>query len=137
VVAALALLPLLAPAPPRAAAGTPGSEAWSAARVAELQAQGRPVFVNMTAAWCITCKVNERVALDTEAVQGAFARGNVAYLKGDWTRGDPAITALLRAQGREGVPLYLLYPAGGGAPKLLPEILTQGIVLAALEAGAR
>jgi thiol:disulfide interchange protein len=143
VVAALALLPLLAPAPPRAAAEVPGTaqpggtEPWSAARVAELQAQGRPVFVNMTAAWCISCKVNERVALDTATVQGAFAAGRVAYLKGDWTRGDPAITALLRAQGREGVPLYLLYPAGGGAPKLLPEILTPGIVLAALEAGSR
>ena len=138
VVAALALLPLLAPAPPRAAAEVPsGAEPWSAVRVAELQAQGRPVFVNMTAAWCISCKVNERVALDTATVQGAFAAGRVAYLKGDWTRGDPAITALLRAQGREGVPLYLLYPAGGGAPKLLPEILTQGIVLAALEAAGR
>lgn len=138
VVAALALLPLLAPAPPRAAAEVPGgAEPWSAARVAELQAQGRPVFVNMTAAWCISCKVNERVALDTATVQGAFATRNVAYLKGDWTRGDPAITALLRAQGREGVPLYLLYPAGGGAPKLLPEILTPGIVLAALETGSR
>jgi len=91
----------------------------------------------MTAAWCISCKVNERVALDTATVQGAFATRNVAYLKGDWTRGDPAITALLRAQGREGVPLYLLYPAGGGAPKILPEILTPGIVLAALEAAGR
>jgi thiol:disulfide interchange protein DsbD len=103
--------------------------------VAALRAGGRPVFVNMTAAWCITCKVNERIALDTEAVRQAFAARNVAVLVGDWTRGDAAITALLRAHQRDGVPLYLFYPAGGGAPALLPQILTEGIVLEAIGAG--
>ncbi len=132
VVAALALLPALVTsrAPGPAAAG---NEPWSAARVTALQAQGRPVFVNVSAAWCISCKVNERVALDTDTVRAAFARADIAYLSADWTNGDAAITALLRAHGRAGVPLYLLYPAGGGAAKLLPEILTPGIVLAALD----
>ncbi len=109
-------------------------EPWSEARVAALRAEGRPVFVNMTAAWCITCKVNERIALDTDAVRQAFAERNVAVLVGDWTRGDAAITALLRQHQRDGVPLYLFYPAGGGAPALLPQILTEGIVLEAIGA---
>ncbi len=127
---ALALLPGLetAAAPARVAAG----EAWSEARVAALQAEGRPVFVNLTAAWCITCKVNERVALDTEATRAAFAARNVAVLVGDWTRGDPAITALLRRHGRDGVPLYLLYPPGGGEAAVLPQILTEATLRAAL-----
>jgi thiol:disulfide interchange protein DsbD len=90
--------------------------------------------VNFTAAWCITCKVNEQVALGRDAVQAAFTRANIAYLKADWTRGDSAIGAALRAHGREGVPLYLLYPAGGGAARVLPEFLTEGIVLEALAA---
>jgi thiol:disulfide interchange protein DsbD len=146
-IGALALLPGLGttPAPSAApgglaAAGGPaagdaaGSEAWSAERVAALRAEGRPVFVNMTAAWCITCQVNERLVLRTEAVRAAFAAQGVVSLKGDWTNGDPAISALLREHGREGVPLYLLYPAGGGAPEVLPQVLTEGIVLRALAA---
>ncbi|MBK1661076.1 thioredoxin family protein [Paracraurococcus ruber] len=102
-------------------------------RVAALQAEGRPVFVNLTAAWCITCKVNEQLVIRTAPVQAAFAGRNIAYLKGDWTQGDAAIGSLLRAHGREGVPLYLLYPAGGGAPLVLPQVLTEGIVLRALD----
>ena len=66
----------------------------------------------MTAAWCVTCLVNERVALSPEKVRAAFAEHGVAYLKGDWTTGDPAITAFLRTHARDGVPLYVLYPAG-------------------------
>lgn len=111
-----------------------GVEPWSEERLAALRAEGRPVFVNMTAAWCITCKVNERVALDTETVRRAFAERNIAILVGDWTRGDAAITALLRQHQRDGVPLYLFYPAGGGGPALLPQILTEGIVLEAIGA---
>jgi thiol:disulfide interchange protein DsbD len=76
--------------------------------------------------------VNERVALDTESVRAAFAREGVALLTGDWTRGDPAITALLRTQGREGVPLYLFYPAHGSAPVVLPQILTERMVIEAV-----
>ena len=68
------------------------------------------MFVNMTAAWCVTCLVNERVAISSDAVRRAFAEHHVAYLKGDWTRQDPKITAYLRQNGREGVPLYVYYP---------------------------
>jgi thiol:disulfide interchange protein DsbD len=130
-VAALALLPQLRAAPAQAAAD-PGAEAWSEARVAALRAEGRPVFVNVTAAWCISCQVNERVALRAAAVRGAFEEGRVAYLKADWTRGDAAITALIRAQGREGVPLYLYWAPGAAEPMILPQILTEGVVLAAI-----
>jgi thiol:disulfide interchange protein DsbD len=133
VIVALALLPGLSAAPAPAQAAEAG-EPWSEARVAALRAEGRPVFVNLTAAWCITCKVNERVALRTEAVQRSFADRDIAYLTGDWTRGDPAITAILRAHQRDGVPLYLFYPAGGGAPRLLPQILTEGIILDTINA---
>ena len=132
---ALVLLPRITAAPAEAAAPGPGAEAWSEQRVVALRAEGRPVFVNATAAWCITCQVNERVALRAESVQAAFAAGGIAYLKADWTGGDPAITALLRAHGRDGVPLYLFYPPGGGEPVLLPQILTEGLVLRAI--GAR
>ena len=78
---------------PAAAGTTEGAEAFSPARLATLRAEGRPVFVNMTAAWCVTCLVNERVAISSDAVQQAFAAHKVAYLKGDWTRQDPAISA--------------------------------------------
>jgi len=113
---------------PRAA---PGTERFTPQRVAELRAQHRPVFIDMTAAWCVTCIVNERVALHDAAVQAAFATQNVAQLVGDWTRQDADITAFLRAQGRDGVPLYVYYPADGDA-RVLPQILTPQIVLAAL-----
>ncbi|WP_376096565.1 protein-disulfide reductase DsbD family protein [Roseomonas sp. CCTCC AB2023176] len=130
VLGALALLPGLSAA--RAPEAATNAEAWSEERVAALRAEGRPVFVNVTAAWCITCKVNERVALDATAVREAFSRAGVATLVGDWTNGDRTLSALLRANARDGVPLYLLYPAGGGAPQVLPQILTERIVLDAL-----
>jgi thiol:disulfide interchange protein/DsbC/DsbD-like thiol-disulfide interchange protein len=106
-----------------------GAEAFSPARLAALRAQGRPVFVNMTAAWCVTCLVNERVAIATGPVQRAFAAADVAYLKGDWTRQDPAITTFLQQNGRDGVPLYVFYPAHAAQPQVLPQILTEGEVL--------
>lgn len=111
---------------------TDGAEPFSAAKLAALRAEGRPVFVDMTAAWCVTCLVNERVAIATDAVQHAFATKKVAYLKGDWTRQDPAITAYLRQNGRDGVPLYIYYPAHGGEPEVLPQILTETTVLRTL-----
>jgi thiol:disulfide interchange protein DsbD len=136
VLALAALLPRLSSAPATAADLAPGgalaAEAWSAARVEQLRAEGRPVFVNATAAWCITCQVNERVALRGAAVQDAFAARGVAYLKADWTRGDAAIGALLRRHGRDGVPLYLYWAPGAVEPVLLPQLLTEGIVLDAL-----
>jgi thiol:disulfide interchange protein DsbD len=105
------------------------TEAYSPARLAGLRAEGRPVFVNLTAAWCITCKVNERVALDSASLASEFDRAGVVYLKGDWTRKNPEISALLSQFGRAGVPLYLFYPAGGGEPRILPQILTESLVL--------
>ncbi|MCS6892273.1 MAG: protein-disulfide reductase DsbD family protein [Rhodovarius sp.] len=138
VIGALGLLALLLPASPPApsapAEASAGAEVWSEERLAALRAQGRPVFVNMTAAWCITCKVNEQLALQTPSVRAAFAERGITLLVGDWTRGDPAIGAVLRAHGREGVPLYLYYPPGGGGPVMLPQILTEGIVLRAIGA---
>ncbi|HBK05440.1 MAG TPA: cytochrome C biogenesis protein [Acetobacteraceae bacterium] len=110
------------------------AEAYSPERLAALRAAGKPVFVNMTAAWCVTCLVNERVAISTDAVRSAFAERNVAYLKGDWTRQDPAITAFLRQNGRDGVPLYVFFPGHGGGAEVLPQILTEGEVLRVLRA---
>ena len=110
---------------------SPAGEAFSTARLDALRAEGRPVLVNMTAAWCITCLFNERTALATPAVAGIFARGEVAYLKGDWTNRDQVIGDYLRGFGRAGVPLYVFYPRGGGAPAILPQVLTEGILLEA------
>ncbi|MBW3552655.1 MAG: thioredoxin family protein [Gemmatimonadetes bacterium] len=108
---------------------------FSEEAVASYRAVGRPVFVDFTAAWCISCKVNERVALETAAVREAFADAGVALLKADWTRRDPAITRALASFGRSGVPLYVLYPADPAAePVLLPSLLTPGIVLSAVAA---
>ena len=132
VLAALALLlalPFGLTAAPPAPAASDTAESWSPARVEALRAQGKGVFLNVTAAWCITCQVNERLALRRDAVQAAMAARGIVYLKADWTRGDPAIAALLRAHGREGVPLYLFWPPGGGEAVILPEVLTEAMVL--------
>jgi thiol:disulfide interchange protein/DsbC/DsbD-like thiol-disulfide interchange protein len=117
---------------PGTAVAQQGSEAFTPARLAALRAEGRPVFVNVTAAWCVTCLVNERVAISNDAVQRAFASNGVAYLKGDWTRQDPTITQFLREQGRDGVPLYLYYGPNAAAAEVLPQILTESMVLDAL-----
>ncbi len=106
-------------------------ESWSPTRIAELRREGKPVFVDFTADWCFNCKVNERFVLHTPPVEKALT--GFVKLKADWTRGDPAITAALRQLGRAGVPVYAVYPAGGGEPEVLPELLTQGIVTEALE----
>jgi DsbC/DsbD-like thiol-disulfide interchange protein/cytochrome c biogenesis protein CcdA len=108
------------------------SESFSPARLAALRAEGRPVFVNLTAAWCVTCLVNERVAISNDAVRRAFAARHIAYLKGDWTRQDPAITEFLREQGRDGVPLYLYYGPNAASAEVLPQILTETTVLEAV-----
>ena len=128
VVAAMTVLSGISPAPVGANTET-SAEAYTPERLAALRAAGRPVFVNMTAAWCVTCLLNERVAIGTDQVRQAFAAQDVTYLKGDWTRQDPAITAFLRQNGRDGVPLYVFFPAHGGQPAVLPQILTEGEVL--------
>lgn len=133
---ALALLPGLNRAGPGAAQGlavTDGAEPFSAAHLAALRAQGRPVFVDMTAAWCISCLVNERVALSSTPVQDAFRTRQVVYMKGDWTNRDTAIGAFLQAHGRAGVPFYIYFPPGHGPGRALPQILTTGLVLDALK----
>ncbi|MGZ6009439.1 MAG: protein-disulfide reductase DsbD family protein [Rhizomicrobium sp.] len=109
------------------------SEPYSAARLASLRASKRPVFVNATAAWCITCLVNDEAALSSARVHDAFNAHHIAYLVADWTRRDPEITRLLAEHGRSGVPLYLFYAPGAPEPKVLPQILTEGEVLAAIE----
>jgi thiol:disulfide interchange protein len=127
VVGIVAILALRAPqAAPMALA--PGAESFSQARLDTLRAAHQPVLVDMSAAWCITCLVNERLALSPDAVKAAFARHKVAYLVGDWTRQDPGITAFLHQYGRNGVPLYVYFPAEG-PPQVLPQILTQNEVL--------
>ncbi|MBC6405130.1 MAG: thioredoxin family protein [Rhodospirillales bacterium] len=116
--------------------GSIESKPFSPERVAALRAEGQPVFVNFTAAWCITCLVNEEIAFRDEEVARAFADAEVTYLKADWTNRDPVIAEALAAYGRSGVPLYLLYPAGGGEAAVLPQILTVGGVLEALQAAS-
>ena len=111
-------------------------EAWSPAKVVELQAAGRPVFVDFTADWCVTCKVNEKTSLASKGVADAFVAANAAYLVADWTNRDATIAAALAEHDRAGVPLYLMYPANGGAPKILPQLLTEGLVKAALKEAA-
>jgi thiol:disulfide interchange protein DsbD len=105
-----------------------GSEPFSPKRLASLREAHRPVLVDMSAAWCITCLVNERVALSPQAVRDAFARHHVAYLKGDWTKQNPDITAFLHEYDRSGVPLYVYYPPQGD-PQVLPQILTEADIL--------
>jgi thiol:disulfide interchange protein DsbD len=128
-------------APATAGAATAGSaslssETFTPERVAALQAEGRPVFVDFTAAWCITCQVNERVALSSPKVAAAFAEARAVYLKADWTRRDPKIAEALSEHGRAGVPLYLVYGSKGGEPAVLPQVLTEGAVIDAVKKAA-
>jgi thiol:disulfide interchange protein DsbD len=113
-----------------------GSEPYAPARLAALRAEGRTVFVNLTAAWCITCRVNELLALSSDKVAAAFRARDVAYLKGDWTLRDPDISRLLAAYGRNGVPLYLVFPAGAPRALTLPQLLSEDIVIRAVQDAA-
>jgi len=109
-----------------------GWERFSRARMAEAVAAGKPVFVDFTAAWCITCLVNERVALETAATKKAFEQAGVIKLKGDWTNRDDEITGVLKEVGRAGVPLYLFWAPGADRPKILPQVLTEAMILSEL-----
>ncbi|WP_448661825.1 protein-disulfide reductase DsbD family protein [Sphingomonas sp. CJ20] len=130
VVAALAALALVHPQAAETARATPaGTEPFSEARLAQLTAQGRPVFAYFTADWCLTCKVNEKAVIETQAVTQALADGKVAVLVGDWTNGDPALGRFIEAHNRAGVPLYLWYKPGTSAPQVLPQILSQSMLV--------
>jgi thiol:disulfide interchange protein DsbD len=109
-----------------------GWEPWSAETVNRYLGQGRPVFVDFTASWCLSCQVNERLALNQPEVRKAFDAANVALLRADWTQRREAVTEALNALGRSGVPAYALYVPGKNSPQLLPEVLTPGIVRDAL-----
>lgn len=104
-------------------------EPFSEARLAELRKSGTPVFVDFTADWCLSCKVNETLAIERDATQAAFARHGVVTLVGDWTRGDPAITRALAEHGRNSIPFYLFYDPGKEA-RILPQLLTSGGLVA-------
>ena len=97
-----------------------------------MTAAGRPVFVDFTAAWCVTCQVNKRLVLNAEDVRAQFAAKRVALVRADWTRRDPAITRALAAFGRNGVPVYVLYRPGK-APLVLPEVLRRSTMQEALD----
>ena len=104
---------------------------FSAARLAELQASGEPVFLNMTAAWCISCLANEQTTLSSDRVLQAMRDNNITYLKGDWTNQDPEISRVLDEFNRPSVPLYVLYPGAGRDPVILPQILTPNLLIEA------
>ncbi|RMH92894.1 cytochrome C biogenesis protein [Lysobacter pythonis] len=130
-----------ASAPATAADSTPGRAdahaAYSAARLAQLRAEGRPVFVNITADWCVTCKANERAVFARQGFREALAETGTVYMVGDHTDVDPAISAFLQQHGAVGLPLYVSYPKNGGAPRVLPTLLTPAIVHEALREAAR
>lgn len=140
---AVGIVPALAEAPVAAPAAIPAPlpsgrvvsadpQAWSPDRVAALRAQGKPVFVNFTASWCVTCQAN-KAALSAPEVKAALRRTGATYLVADSTRFDARIESAMTNLGAGGLPLYVVYPAGGGAPRILPQVLTRGIVVQALE----
>lgn len=110
--------------------------AWSPKHVAALRAQAKPVFVNFTAAWCLTCQVNDKTTLSTAEVKAALARTGTIYMVADSTNFDARIEDAMAAFGRDGLPLYVIYPASGGPPIILPQILTKRAVISALERAA-
>jgi thiol:disulfide interchange protein DsbD len=111
--------------------------AWSPEVVSAARGAGRIVFVDFTAAWCISCQVNKKIVLEDASVRRAFAAKDVLLLRADWTRQDPTITAALAEFGRNGVPLYLVYRPGQGTAQVLPELLTSNMVIDALTSPLR
>jgi thiol:disulfide interchange protein len=98
--------------------------------ISRARANGQAVFIDFTAAWCITCQVNKKVVLDTAAADNLFSKHNVLRIRADWTRYDPEITEALAAFGRNSVPVYVFYPADGGQPKVLSQVLTVDMIRA-------
>ncbi|MEL1265489.1 protein-disulfide reductase DsbD [Pseudoxanthomonas putridarboris] len=121
----------------RTAVANEGEVAYSAERLAALRAEGRIVFVDMTADWCVTCKANEKAVLDKSAFRDLLASHDAVMMTGDWTNVDPAITAFLESHRAVGVPLYVVYPRGGGEGEVLPTVLTHDLVAQALARAAR
>ncbi len=141
-VLASALVPLAMahrlPPPERATpAGTQDSVAFSPERLAALRAEGKVVFVDITADWCVTCKANEKAVLDRDPFRKALADAGGVLVRGDWTNVDATITAYLEEHGAVGVPLYVVYPRDGGEGEVLPTVLTQSLVEEALAKAAR
>ncbi|MEG3133489.1 thioredoxin family protein [Rouxiella sp. T17] len=115
---------------------TAAKVAWSPQNVDAIKGQGKPVFVDFTASWCITCQVNERTSLSTQSVKAAMARTDTIYMVADSTKYNPDVEQALSDFGRGGLPLYVVYPADGGKPEVLPQVLTPSIVIAALDKAA-
>lgn len=137
-IAAFALPAVQANVPAASAGGEPSvpayaEAAWSPAQVDALLAEGRPVFVDFTASWCASCQVNKLTTLDTKRIKAAFEAADVAFLVADFTQKDPVIADELKRRGRAGVPMYLWYPAGAREPEILPELLTQELVIGLVE----
>ena len=127
-IAVLAAIALPVSIYPSQAAIAHEAEAWSTARVTQLQAENRPIFVDFTAAWCVTCKVNEKVVLDQNRTQKLFADTNTAFLIADWTNKNDTIAQELAKYGRAGVPLYLVYNQNSVNPAILPQVLTYDVI---------
>ncbi|WP_449553972.1 protein-disulfide reductase DsbD family protein [Lelliottia amnigena] len=106
---------------------------WSPQNVAEMRGHGKAIFVNFTASWCITCQVNDRTSLSTQAVKQAIARTGTVYMVADSTSFNADIDDAMNTFGQGGLPLYVVYPADGSAPKVLPQVLTPSIVVTALD----
>ncbi|WP_299944653.1 protein-disulfide reductase DsbD [uncultured Microbulbifer sp.] len=134
---AVLLLPRLSTLPQAQQESSDYWQPYSAQQLDVARSEGRAVLANMTAAWCLTCLVNEQVVLSSGAVSRAIEQLGIVAFKGDWTNQDPHISALLAKYKRTSVPLYLLYPAGGGEAKVLPQILSRSELLVELEAAAQ
>jgi thiol:disulfide interchange protein DsbD len=113
---------------PAAAALASGWQEYSAEKVAAARAENKPVFIDFTAAWCLTCQVNKATVLDRAGMKEFFRERGVELFRADWTNSDPLITKALETYGRIGVPVYVAYAAGAGEPLILPQILTEDIV---------
>jgi thiol:disulfide interchange protein DsbD len=133
--------PVVATSSPGAVQNVPGGiewQAWSAAAVAQAQAAGRPVLVDFTADWCLTCLLNKKSSIEIDSVRKKLREINAVSLIGDYTRKNPDITAELKRFERAGVPLVLVYSKDASkSPQLLPAVLTPGIVLDALDQAAK